>query len=170
MTDIGSFRVRPNFLGRTTRVLAKLAGLVLILLVLLVTASVFARYFFNAPLLGANEVVQLGAVALVMLAMPYCTSEGAHVRADVFDPFIGRLGRFAGDIISRGLAILALVILVSRSWQKTMDAIEFDEVSNMLGMPIWPFYGLICAGMALSALVLALQAGLVMFGRGGSAE
>ena len=161
---------RPGLLGRAATALAAVAGVVLALLVALIAASVFARYALGSPLLGVNEVVQLGAVALVMLALPYCTSEGAHVRADVFDPFIGRWGRFGGDVLSRSLSVLALVVLVWRAWGKMLDAWEFGDATNMLGWPIWPAYALICAGMALAALILALEAGAILIGRGEAAE
>ena len=76
---------------------------------------------------------------------------------DVLDHRIGRWGRFLGDIQARAIAALILSVLVWRAILKAMDAREFGDATNMLQMPIWPFYAMIAAGMALSVLVLAAQ-------------
>jgi len=96
-------------------------------------------------------------VALVMLAMPAVAQNEEHVRVDVFDGYLGRIGRFAADLLSRGVSVYLLALLTLRSWAKMMDALEFGDATNMLSMPLWPFYGLLALGVVLYALVLALQ-------------
>lgn len=108
-------KARSLILDRATLILAAMAGVCLIGTVLLVCAAVLLRYFANAPILGVNEIVQLGGVAMVMLALPWCTERNAHVRADVFDPFIGHWGRLGGDILSRAVSGFVLSVLVYRS-------------------------------------------------------
>ncbi|WP_010141848.1 TRAP transporter small permease [Oceanicola sp. S124] len=142
---------------RASYVLAVIAAVLLLSMVVVLAAGVSARYFFANPILGLNEIVQLNAVALVMLALPYATASGVHVRADIFDPFITRWGRFAGDLVTRAISIVALWQLVDRAWWKALDAHEFEDVTNMLELPLWPFYGLIGLGMALCIAVLAIQ-------------
>lgn len=151
---------------RASWVLAVLAAILLLCMVVVLTAGVCARYFFASPILGLNEIVQMNAVALAMLALPYATAHGVHVRADIFDPFITRWGRLLGDIVTRGISIVALAQLVDKAYWKALDAKEFEDVTNMLELPLWPFYGLIGAGMALCIVVLALQlVGILVTGR-----
>lgn len=133
------------------------AGLCLISMVVVVMLGVVLRYVVGNPLLGVNEIVQLIAVALAMLALPYCTASDAHVRVDLFDRFLGRWGRLFGDLLSRGLSVTALFFLCWQAWDKAADAIEFGDVTNMLSLPLWPIYGAIVLGMALCALVYAMQ-------------
>lgn len=151
---------RQTWLARVDQVtylLAIGAGICLIALVVVVSLGVILRYVFGAPLLGVNEIVQMVAVALVMLALPYCTSAGAHVRVDLFDPVLGRWGRFMGDILSRVLSIIALSYLCKQGWKKAAEAMEFSDVTNMIEIPLWPVFGAICAGMVLCAFVFAVQ-------------
>jgi TRAP-type C4-dicarboxylate transport system permease small subunit len=61
------------------------------------------------------------------------------------------------DLGSRALSIVALWVLVDRAWGKVMDALEFGDTTNMLGLPIWPFYGLVALGMAFCILIFAVQ-------------
>lgn len=148
--------------GRATRVLAAAAGLCLVAIVALVGAAVVLRYAFGRPLLGVNEVVQMVSVALVMLSLPWCTEQQAHVRADVFDAPIGPTGRFVGDLASRALSVVALSVLVHRAWLKMLDALAFGDATNMLRLPVWPFYGMIALGVGLCIPILVLQAAAVL--------
>ncbi|MEF2072941.1 TRAP transporter small permease [Consotaella aegiceratis] len=158
----GSAVARSRVLDLATFFLAAAAGVILVLMVGLVCLSVVLRYFVNAPILGVNEIVQLGAVALVMLAMPWCTDQEGHVRADVFDGLIGHVGRIVGDVGSRVLSASVLGVLVYRSWDKMLDAYEYEDATNMLALPIWPFYGIMAVGIGLCVVVLAIQILLVV--------
>ncbi len=152
----------PALVDRATLALAALAGLFLLFLVGLVFVAVLLRYVAQSPILGINEIVQLVAVAIVMLALPWCTDRNGHVRADVFDSAIGRAGRFSGDLFSRCVSTFVLSVLVYRSWLKLLDAREFEDVTNMLSLPIWPFYGMMVAGMGLCVFVMVLQIAVIL--------
>lgn len=156
MVTQGNFNLAAQA-DRAARVLAILAGAGLLLVLALIFVPVVMRYIFSTPIVGVNEIVQLASVGIVMLALPWCTAEGAHVGVDVLDQKIGRWGRFLGDVQARAIAALILSVLVWRASLKAMDAREFGDATNMLQMPIWPFYAMIAAGMALSVLVLLAQ-------------
>ncbi|MDS9468905.1 TRAP transporter small permease [Paracoccus sp. MBLB3053] len=148
---------RSDCLDRATLWLAVLAAGALIFMVVTISAGVILRYAFGSPVLGLNEINQMTAVVLVMAALPYCTARAGHVGVDVFDQRIGRWGRFIGDIGSRMLSGIVLSVLVWRAVLKALDAREFEDTTNMLGLPIWPFYGVLALGMALCVLVFAVQ-------------
>lgn len=136
---------------------AALSIVALLIMMTVTFVSVLTRYLFNMPLLGNNEIVQLMAVSLAMLGMPYATLTEAHVRVDVLDRKIGRYGRFIGDIVARCLAGFVLVVILQRSWLKMLDTITYGDATNMLRIPLWPFYGLILIGMGLYLAILAVQ-------------
>ncbi|TPW26704.1 TRAP transporter small permease [Pararhizobium mangrovi] len=144
-------------LDRATLALAWLAALGLLFLVAMIAFGVLLRYVFAIPILGANEIVELAAVVVVMAALPYCTAERAHVGVDVFDPMLGRWGRLAGDVLSRLLSGFVLGVLVWRAVLKAIDAWRWGDATNMLSMPIWPFYAVLAAGAALCVVVFAMQ-------------
>lgn len=150
--------------GATTA-LTLVGGACLIAIMVVVSAGVVMRYVFNTPLLGINEVIQLAAVALVMSSLPYCTAKGEHVAVDVFDAMLGRWGRYVGDLLSRAISATVLGLLCHRAALKSLDALEWGDATNMLRMPIWPFYAIIAAGAGLCALVFVLHL-LIIFLRG----
>lgn len=131
-------------------------------MVALIAIGVVMRFAFAQPILGLNEIVQLNSVAVVMLALPWATAQGAHVRVDVLDQAIGRWGRFAGDLVYRLGASFVLGVLVWRSWAKAADAQKYGDATNMLALPIWPFYGILSVGIALCIVVLLAQAALIV--------
>lgn len=154
---------KPHALAHSTgvewavRILTLLSSLALALLLVATFAGVVMRYVFAAPILGGNEIMQLVSVGLVMLAMPSAAQRENHVRVDVLDGFIGASGRLIGDLLSRGIAIYLLSLLAWRGWAKLLDAAEYGDATNMLAIPLWPFYGLLVLGAVLYAVVLALQ-------------
>lgn len=149
--------------GQATRILAALAGLLLVFVVGLISFGVVMRYVVGAPILGINEIVQLSAVALVMLALPFTTHARGHVRADIFDRPLGARGRFLGDLLTRALSVVVLWVLLGRAWDKAADALEFGDETNMLGLPIWPIYGFIAVAVALTIIVIAFQILILLF-------
>ncbi len=150
---------------RATKALSALAGISLIFMMAAITIGVLTRYLLNRPITGVDEIVQMAGVALVMLALPYATLHGAHVRVDIFDDALGRLGRAVGDVFSRLVSGFVLVVLVDRAWDKTLDAYEYADTTNMLGMPVWPFYGVLMMGVALCLVVFAAELVLIFTGR-----
>lgn len=145
------------FLGRLLTLAATLSGLALLALMLLVTISVVFRYVLNEPILGSQEITQIGMAVVVMLAMPFAAHTDQHIRVDVLDPFIGRSGRYIGDLASRFLSIVVLGFVVWKTWGKFLDAIEYDDVTNMLEIPLWIAYIAIVTGFSTYTLVLFVQ-------------
>ncbi|GLO70896.1 hypothetical protein MACH17_24130 [Phaeobacter inhibens] len=102
-----------------------------------------------------------------MFAIPVTARAEQHVRVDVMDPWIGRFGRLAGDLLSRCVIVVVLFFLMRRAWLKLLDAAEYGDATNMLAIPIWPFYGMIMLGAALYAMVLIIQLGDILRGKRG---
>ena len=93
----------------------------LFVIMCLVTYSVFRRYVMNDPILGDQELVEIGMSVVVMLAIPFATLRGAHIRVDILDNAIGNWGRFLGDIVARGLGAYILFLLIQKTWGKAWD-------------------------------------------------
>ena len=147
-----------GFIGDVFWCVALAAGIVLFAIMVLVAWAVFARYVLNAPILGGQELVEIGMGLVVMLAMPFATYSGAHIRVDILDTQIGNWGRFLGDLLARVLGAYVLSLLVRKTWNKALDAHEYGDVTNMIEIPVWIAYGSISIGMALVSVLLLGQA------------
>lgn len=103
-----------------------------------------------------------GAVASAMLGLPWRTASGGHVRSDVLDGLPGRPGRLAGDLPWRLLAVAILAELLRRAVARAQEAVELKDVTNMLDLPLGPFWTILCLAAALALLVLAGQLGTLL--------
>jgi len=137
--------------------IALLSGLILVAIMVLVSVAVYRRYVMNDPILGDTELVEIGMSLVVMMAMPFVTYKGEHIRVDILDPWLGNVGRFIGDIFARVVSCFVLFLLIRKTWDKTLEAIEYEDVTNMIELPVWIPYGVITFGFGLSVLVLAGQ-------------
>ncbi|MDE2912993.1 MAG: TRAP transporter small permease [Paracoccaceae bacterium] len=142
---------------RLLKGLALVSGLVLVAIMLLVSTAVIFRYLLNQPILGDQELVEIGMSLVVMAAMPYAALKSAHIRVDVLDGPIGPWGRFGGDIFARSVSCVVLFLLIRKTWDKALDARKYGDVTNMIELPVWIAYGSITVGMGLFAVVLAAQ-------------
>lgn len=145
------------FPERLLRSVALIGGLMLFAIMFLVTLSVFFRYVLNQPILGDQELVEIGMAVVVMMAMPYAAYQGAHIRVDILDERLGERGRFLGDAFARALSCYVLLLLIRKTWDKTLDAWKYNDVTNMIEIPVWIAYGAITLGLGLFGLVLAYQ-------------
>ena len=146
-----------GFPGRLLQGVALIGGLVLVALMLLVTWAVFTRYILNDPILGDVELIEMGMPLVVMMAMPFAAWQGAHIRVDILDARLGERGRFYGDVFSRAISIFVIFLLITKTTDKAFDAWEFEDVTNMMEIPVWIPYTAITIGMALFGAVLAWQ-------------
>lgn len=144
-------------LERPLRFVALIGGVVLFGIMLLVSTAVFYRYVLNQPILGDQELVEIGMSLVVMMAMPFATFTGAHIRVDILDDRLGAAGRFWGDVFARLVAVGVLGLMVHKAWDKTLDAHEYEDVTNMIELPIWIPYGAITVGMGLFLVVIVFQ-------------
>ncbi|MFZ1343224.1 TRAP transporter small permease [Thiothrix eikelboomii] len=151
---------QPLIASRWVRVLdlaAYLSGILLLGIMLLVATAVFFRYFLHQPILGSQEIVQLGMVLVVMLAIPSTAAHDLHIRVDLLDKALGEGGRFFADLLGRVLGIVVLSLMVWRCVLKAFDTYEYADTTNMLALPLWPIYAVIAAGMGMYAVILLVE-------------
>jgi TRAP-type C4-dicarboxylate transport system permease small subunit len=130
---------------------AVLSGLVLASMVLLTVADVTLR-FAAEPIYGSQEMTELGMVALIMLALPYCSATDSHIRVDLLDNRLGRRGRWLTDLFAASVGLVVLSCLVWNTAYKVADVFRYDDVTNLLQVPLWPIYALIALSMAAYGL------------------
>lgn len=134
-----------------------MGGSALFVITGLVSLSVFFRYVLNQPILGDQELVEIGMSLVVMLSIPFTAWKKEHIRVDVLDAWLGATGRFVSDLIVRIVSCFVLFLLVQKTWAKTLDAHEYGDVTNMIEIPVAIAYGAITLGMFLFIIVLVVQ-------------
>jgi TRAP-type transport system small permease protein len=139
-------------LDRLAYAAAVLAGVVLAVVMLLTVADVALR-FLAQPIYGSQEMTELAMAAIIMLALPYCSATNGHIRVDLFDDRLGRSGRWMTDCFAMVVSLVVLAFLVWNTAFKVADTYSYDDVTNLLALPLWPLYLLIALSMAAYAIV-----------------
>jgi TRAP-type transport system small permease protein len=136
---------------------AAVAGVVLVALMLLTVADVVGRYFFNSPLNGVFDLTQFSVLIMTFLSFAYCGFRGAHVMIELL---YDRIPKGAQFICRRGSNAVGAVLFAVIAWRaviQSFDVREFNETSQLLTIPFWPFYYVVAFGAGLFALVLAIK-------------
>jgi TRAP-type C4-dicarboxylate transport system permease small subunit len=138
------------------RIMALMAGVVLLLLMAFTTLDVVMRYFFNAPFRGSLEATEFAMAIIVFLGIAYCGLKGGHIGVDLLEKLLDKPSmRFVPVIVNLVGAILFGIIAVTVV-NETFEA--WTQASNMLRMPHWPFRLVVAFGSGLYCIVLLIHA------------
>lgn len=138
------------------RIMALLAGVILLLLTVFTTLDVVMRYFFNAPFRGSLEATEFSMAIIVFLGIAYCGLVGGHIGVDLLEKWLDKPSmRFVPVIVNLVGAVLFGLIAVTVV-NETVEA--WKQISNMLRMPHWPFRLVVAFGSGLYAIVLLIHA------------
>ncbi|WP_373182309.1 TRAP transporter small permease [Halomonas campaniensis] len=138
------------------------AGATLFGMMLLTTADVTGRYFFNSPILGAVELTQLMLAALVFLSLPVVCWRQEHISVDLLDAIFPARLIWVREVLVNLLVTAALWVMARRVWALAERAFEWGDVTEFLRIPYGYLIGLIAIMLALSALLTLARAVLYL--------
>ena len=140
-------------LERLSIALALFGGAVLAAMTLLATVSVLGRKFFNTPIWGDVELVQMGTAVAIALSLPYAQFRRAHIMVDFFTTRAAPATRARLDAFGTLLLGLVCVLLAWRAAVGVLDMREVGETTMVLGFPIWIVYVAMVIGLAASGVI-----------------
>ena len=157
-------RFSVEILDSVAKGFALFAGMILLLLVFLIFTDVFLRYLFSAPILGVEDTLQMGMVAVIFGSAPYVWRNAEHIVVDLLPEFkYARLGILRN--LSIRLIIIGLMILLSwQAWIGAEDAEFFGNATNMIEIPYEPLYWMIMVSAAFHALIVFIEACCICMG------
>lgn len=143
-----------NIIKKIVDLSAILACIVLFLLALLTFFDVVGRRFFNSPVTGTIEIVQIGMAIVAFFAMPRTFYLNAHVSADFinnisirkFEIFI-LVFRFLLMLIMMSLLAYATLLSANSFFQDGRSTIELE-------LYFYPFFYLIAFGLLISVIAI----------------
>ncbi|MBH8581355.1 TRAP transporter small permease [Bisbaumannia pacifica] len=140
------------------RGLEGVAGATLFALMLLTTADVTGRYFFNHPILGTVELTQLMLAAVVFLSLPVVCWREAHISVDLLDAVFPKGLIWFRQLVVNGVCGAALWVMTGRVWALGERAFAWGDVTEFLRIPIGYLIYLMALMLGVSTLLLGLRA------------
>ena len=136
------------------RYLFYLAVVPVFLMMILTVIDVTGRYFFNNPLTGTVELIELFLPIFCVLSWAYVQVKKGHITIDLV---INSMPPRAQTALNIFTSIIAIFIISLIAWQ-TIPMVSLSnrmhEGTDLLGLPIWPFkltlfFGLFFLGLQL---------------------
>lgn len=144
--------------------MAFLSGLAAFSLMFLAAYSVTGREFFERPLLGYVDLIEILMPLIAIMGVSYVQRDGAHIRMDIIiGATKGRLLWFL-ELMSILLILLLITALVWGSWahfDRSFDCARplcSRDSSIDISLPIWPSKLIVPAAFVVLCARLALQA------------
>lgn len=151
-------------LGNNVAMGANILGTLVVLgLVGIVNFDVVARGVFNAPFLGAVEVVQFSMVLIVFLQLPDVVRVDRLTRSDGFLVVIGgRYPRFAAALrhVIDSVSAVFMALIAVAIWPEFLemwDTKDYFGVPGVFTAPWWPIKLVIFLSAALCVMIFVLK-------------
>ena len=109
----------------------------LLIIVMVNFISILGRIFFNSPLIGDFELVEMGCAISIFMFLPLCQLKKGNITIDFFTSKLDTQTKFILDSIS---AIIFGVVSLLFSYRMTLgaaDMIKYNEQTMLLRIPVW---------------------------------
>lgn len=137
------------------------SGMLILFLMFLAVFQVVGRKFFNFPIPGYVDWVEMAMAIFCFLSIAYTQKLGGHVRMELF------ISRFSGrslwivEAIGTLIAMWIIAVLALYGWDHFMRAWVIGDSSIDIQIPIWP--GKLIVVVAFISLELRLLVQLCGF-------
>ncbi len=145
-----------TLVDRSCDYMAFIAAGILLFLAGLTTCDVVGRRFFDSPVAGTIEIVELGMAVAAFFAMPRAFLTNSHVSADFLGRFaVGAFGAFI--VLLRGSITIGTVGLMAYATTvKALELIDGKRVTIELELPFFPFKAIIAIAMWWSVIAAVI--------------
>lgn len=127
---------------------------VLVAMMLLTVVDVFLRFTFNRPIVGSTEVTQFMMVSLAFLVLVLCTIRKAHVKVDLVAAHFPLRVQTVCDAVLYLFGSGMFSLIAWRTFLQARNALFRNQASDVLSIPVSPFYFLVAVTCGMVSLLL----------------
>jgi C4-dicarboxylate transporter, DctQ subunit len=156
----GALGAVDRFIHRIEKFSAFISGLGIFALMLVGVAHVVGRKFFDLPIFGYIDIVEIMMAFLVFLGIAYTERLGGHIRMELFVGFLRGRWLALFEIVGVLLGLFISGVLFVYSWQHAMRALYLGDSTIDAQIPLWPSKLIvpIALGMLFVRLLISLWA------------
>ncbi len=134
------------------KAMAVSGGLLFVALIAMSLVSIVGRKLGLGSINGDIELMQAGTAVAATAFLPYCTLLGEHIKVDFFTENLSDRIKRPVDGVAELLLALVAGLLTWRTVLAVGVARESQEVSTLVGLPLWIPMLLLVPGLALMTL------------------
>jgi TRAP-type C4-dicarboxylate transport system permease small subunit len=148
---------RASPLAWIERGVAALLGLTIFAMMAVTTVDVVFRYFIDAPLKGAFEIVTLLFATSAFLALPLVTRSGEHIVVDLLEPLLRPPWLRVQRLLVSAIGAAVFMAMAVQLWRHAGLLAAGGRITGFLEWPLAPvvyFMSIMSAATALVYLAL----------------
>jgi TRAP-type C4-dicarboxylate transport system permease small subunit len=135
----------------------RIAGLFLAVVTVLTFATVVLRYGFSYSIPDSYDLSRNFLGILTFWGIAMTGFRGEHITVDLVWGALPPFGKRVLDLLSTVFTLLCMAVFAYAMATKVLGTRNSGETTYDLNLPLWPFYGLAWAGLAISVLLLVLR-------------
>jgi TRAP-type C4-dicarboxylate transport system permease small subunit len=129
---------------------------------LLTGTDVVGRYFFNSPVRGAIDLIEILMSILFACGIAVTTALDDHISVDSLYDKLPSLGQDILRVFGGSVCTFIFFILVWQGYQGGMIAAKSGKVSPTLDIPLYPFKFFLAIGFLVSLIYSIRQMVLLL--------
>ena len=139
---------------RFTLWVATISFICVVIMMLMNVADVIIAFLFQTHILGAYELTQRLLMCAVFTAFAYGQAKKSHINMTIIIVHFPRPLRFIIFSLMGVLSVIASGAMTYAAAVQTGVAVNAGYMTEVLYIPLWPFYVVETAAMALFTLAL----------------
>jgi TRAP-type C4-dicarboxylate transport system permease small subunit len=158
LSEDRAFRLLRDAISRVSVICNGVGTTLIFCMMLLTTVDVVLRGVFNNPIAGAFEATGLLMLMVVALGLSYTQLKKGHISIELLTSRMSRRAQAIDDIF---IYLICLGIYALISWQAIVGGqrqqIANVVISEIMKIPIYPFYYVLALGGIILCLVFMLD-------------
>ncbi len=143
-----------SWVERLTVWVATVSFVCVLIMMLMNVADVIIALLFQTHILGAYELTQRLLMCAVFTAFAYGQAKKSHINMTIIIVHFPRVLRFILFSLMGLLSVVAAGAMTYAAAFQTGVAVDAGYMTEVLYIPLWPFYVIETAAMALFTLTL----------------
>ena len=152
--DINKFKAFSAGVGKFTKAVGCVSFICVVAMMLLNVIDVLLGKLINKPIIGSYEITQRLLMCAVFAAFAYGQSKKAHINMTILIALFPRPLRFAIFTLMSLLSIFAAGAVTYAAGIQLSVAIDMGYMTEVLYIPLWPFYVVEMLAMAIFTLAI----------------
>ena len=152
--NIEKFKAFSAKVERFTKAVGCISFICVLAMMLLNVADVLLGKLFNKPIIGTYELTQRILMCAVFAAFAYGQSKKAHINMTILIALFPRPVRFVIFSLMSILSVLAAGAMTYAAAVQLGVTIDMGYMTEVLYIPLWPFYVVETLAMAFFTLAL----------------
>jgi TRAP-type C4-dicarboxylate transport system permease small subunit len=140
-----------------SRFISNIAAIILFALVILTCADVIGRYFLNAPVVGAVELVRICMAGIIFFSLPILFFREEHIIVDLIPFFRSGILAWILNLVMICISIFIALTIADRISDYAIRAFEDEDVTEYLSIPRYIVVSLITLSIYASALFSTIR-------------